>query len=237
MKRIIINADDFGLSKNINDGIIKAHREGVVTSTSVLVTYEGFKHSINILKSTPTLKAGIHLDLDKFFHINHQKGTVMGWIEPKPDLEIVLTEVKRQIEILLNEGIKPDHLSSHHHSHLVNDLFLHICDIAKSYGIYVIRLAKKLTKSNAEFENFKKIVEERDLLFVPHFIEGWYFGNVDEPFELAELVTHPGYGEVWREYELTVCCDRELKGYLRGKDIQLINFTDYLFEKKPYLLK
>jgi hypothetical protein len=72
----------------------------------------------------------------------------------------------------------------------------------------------------------KKILREKGLKTVDHFIEGWYWGNVDEPFQIAELMTHPGYGELWREAELANCCQPQLKQYFMNSQIDLLRFSD-----------
>ncbi|MFN3551241.1 MAG: hypothetical protein ACK4WJ_05495, partial [Endomicrobiia bacterium] len=58
------------------------------------------------------------------------------------------------------------------------------------------------------------------------------WGNIDEVFTIAELMTHPGYGELWREYELSSSCDIKLKMYLREKNIELITYSDLINEFK-----
>src|SRR5881296_625665 len=63
MTRLIVHADDFGLSERINDGIVQAHRHGIVTSTSIMANGEAFAHAVALAQSAPTLDLGIHLTL------------------------------------------------------------------------------------------------------------------------------------------------------------------------------
>jgi predicted glycoside hydrolase/deacetylase ChbG (UPF0249 family) len=63
MKWLIVNADDLGASPPRNEGILLAHRQGIVTSTSVLVYAPGFRHALALLKAHPGLDAGLHLNL------------------------------------------------------------------------------------------------------------------------------------------------------------------------------
>ena len=72
----------------------------------------------------------------------------------------------------------------------------------------------------------KDSIISNGIKFPEHFIEGWYYGNVDENYDICEIMTHPGYGEIWREKELLVCCDVLLKEYCQRNNIELIKFSD-----------
>ncbi|MCS7231537.1 MAG: ChbG/HpnK family deacetylase [Elusimicrobiota bacterium] len=232
MKKLIVNADDFGFNSKINQGIIYAFKNGVVTSTSLIVTYEGLKDAINLAKDNPRLSVGIHIDLDKFFEIDHSRGKIVGYkVSPLP-LDEIKSEIKRQIEVLLSEGIVPDHLSGHHHVHLVDEIFPIVVEVMKEYKIPSIRFHRKILYSPDKHDEFKNLLDSNNIVYPPYFIEGWYWGNIDEPYTIAELLTHPGYGELWREYELSSSCDPKLKLYLREKNIQLITYKDLVEEFK-----
>lgn len=62
-KLLIVNADDFGLSRGINYGIIDAHRHGVVTSTTAMMTTNGIEHAAQLSAETPSLAVGLHFVL------------------------------------------------------------------------------------------------------------------------------------------------------------------------------
>ena len=61
--KLIVHADDFGLSEQVNEGIVEAHCKGIVTSTSLMATGAAFESAISLSRSTPTLDVGIHLTL------------------------------------------------------------------------------------------------------------------------------------------------------------------------------
>src|SRR5215217_3286278 len=61
--RLIVHADDFGLSRSINEGILEAHCCGILTSASVMASGEAFDHAIQLVRGTPTLDVGVHLTL------------------------------------------------------------------------------------------------------------------------------------------------------------------------------
>ncbi|MFT4687833.1 MAG: hopanoid biosynthesis associated protein HpnK [Limisphaerales bacterium] len=62
-RKLIVNADDFGRSKSINTAVLRAHREGFLTSASLMVNGEAFDEAVRIAKSQPTLAIGLHLTL------------------------------------------------------------------------------------------------------------------------------------------------------------------------------
>ncbi|MCY7274968.1 MAG: ChbG/HpnK family deacetylase, partial [Phormidesmis sp. CAN_BIN44] len=62
-RRLIINGDDFGFSSGVNQAIIEAHEQGVLTSTSLMVTGDAFEEAVTLAKAHPTLAVGLHLVL------------------------------------------------------------------------------------------------------------------------------------------------------------------------------
>lgn len=63
VKYLIVNADDFGISEQVNETIITAHRQGIVTSTSLMVSGEGVESAVRLAKENPSLGVGLHLVL------------------------------------------------------------------------------------------------------------------------------------------------------------------------------
>src|SRR5438477_571510 len=63
MKKLIVTADDFGLTDRINEAIGSAHRHGIVTTASLMVTGGGFESAVNIARNLPGLDLGLHLNL------------------------------------------------------------------------------------------------------------------------------------------------------------------------------
>jgi predicted glycoside hydrolase/deacetylase ChbG (UPF0249 family) len=225
-KKLIVCADDFGFNSKINQGIIVAHKNGVVTSASVIVTRDSFQEAANLSKENMKLGVGIHLDLDKFFSTDQVSGIITDIDRTDLPIEEVYSEIKRQLDLYTGTiGAIPEFVSSHHHAHYSRDVFRKVIQLCKEYKIPAVRLAKKFL-SKEKITEFKQLLNENQVITVSHFIEGWYWGNIDEDFVTAELMTHPGFGEIWREYELSACCDPKVKNYLREKNVQLITFKD-----------
>ncbi|MEW6556410.1 MAG: ChbG/HpnK family deacetylase [Elusimicrobiota bacterium] len=226
MKKLIVNADDFGYSDGINRGIVYAYQKGVVTSTSLFVNKPFTDDAVRYAKENQNLGVGIHLDLDDFFEVDHKQGRIVELKNPQQNLDELKTEIRNQIEKYLSFSLQCDHLDSHHHSHLHPLVLPAACEVASQYKIQNIRFFRKFYLSQDEFEKQKQVLQGYNLKFVPHFIEGWYWGNIDENYEIAELMTHPGYGELWRELELAHSCQYDLRTYLSTQNIQLIKFSD-----------
>lgn len=227
MKKLIVNADDFGYRTEINKAIVYAHKNGIVRSASMLVDRDAFDEAVVLAKENPDLGIGLHIDLDKFFDIEHGVGRINGWLNnTAADKRILKGEIKRQIDKLLSAGIKIDHFDSHHHTHLVKDVLVTLTEICKEYNICKMRFFNKFYRDQYVALEMRDFLRQNDIKFTNHFIEGWYYGNVDETFDISELMTHPGYGEIWRELELGVCCDILLKEYCKRNGISIIKFSE-----------
>lgn len=133
-KRLIINADDFGMSRGISDGILLAHRYGVLTSTSLMVNMPASEYAVERLSSAPRLSVGVHLNICQGRPISaardvptlvdasgnfHAPGLMVRklwrWQVSSRDLEL---EFLAQINWMKNRGLEPSHADSHHHMHI-----------------------------------------------------------------------------------------------------------------------
>lgn len=132
MKWLIVNADDLGASPQRNEGILLAHRQGIVTSTSVLVYAPGFRHALALLKTHPGLDAGLHLNLSEGDPVVLGHKTLVGpdgrfWGKDEArrravagllDPAEVERETEAQIATLQDAGVLVTHLDGHHHIHV-----------------------------------------------------------------------------------------------------------------------
>ena len=227
-KKIIVNADDFGYRKDINEGIIFAHKNGIVKSTTVLTDRDAFEDAVFLSKENPALKTGIHIDLDIFMDINGDVAdisSVSNFKLPKPDKDQIAGAINRQLDKFLNAGLKLSHLDGHHHAHMHPDILPIVAQKAKELNVPV-RFVESFYNDFQLSQQMKQMLLDLNIKFCPHFINGWYWGNVDENFTLAELMTHPGLNEMWREFETAKCCDPALKEHLAKNNIEIISFED-----------
>ena len=129
MGKIVINADDFGYSKAINLGIIETHRNGILTSATMMANMYGFDHGIELMKENPKLGIGAHLTLtcgkpildnvDSLTDYNGNFKSLKTYKEnpETADPDQLYEEWKAQISRLLSAGVRLTHLDSHHYVH------------------------------------------------------------------------------------------------------------------------
>lgn len=136
---LIVNADDFGLSKGQNYGIIEACRNGIVTSTTALVNGQAIDHAVQLSRDEPSLAIGMHFVLTMGKPLTAMPGLtrdgVLGkWIwqlaeEDALPLEEITQELASQyLRFIELFGRKPTHLDSHHHVHMIYRL---ICAVLR----------------------------------------------------------------------------------------------------------
>ena len=133
-KRLITNADDFGWSRGITDGILLAHREGVITSTTLMANQPASEYALEQARQVPKLGVGIHLRLcdglpvlppREVQSLINQEGKFYSIAELKHRLwrrKVLRSEIQEefraQIRWMKERGVIPTHADSHHHIHV-----------------------------------------------------------------------------------------------------------------------
>ncbi len=161
MKKLIVNADDFGLHPLINAGIIKGFQEGFITSTSLMTSAPFWQEAVELAQQNPALGIGVHLtlvgsvpsvlpaeqvrsllDADGLFlpdYVAFAKRFYTGGVR-RSELE---AELRAQLERALAAGVNLTHVDSHQHTHVlpgVNALVLKLCC---EYNIRRVRIPKE----------------------------------------------------------------------------------------------
>lgn len=166
MKNLIVNADDLGWTEGVNRGILEAHRNGIVTSASLLANGASFADGIDAAKSTPGLGVGVHLNLsdgapvaprELVTSLLNNDGEFNGGPEnllmriARGALETneVEQEWEAQIEKVREAGIQPTHLDGHKHVHMLPGLFEIAIRLAKRNNIGAIRIAHEASSLRA----------------------------------------------------------------------------------------
>ncbi|MBR8834112.1 MAG: hopanoid biosynthesis-associated protein HpnK [Stigonema ocellatum SAG 48.90 = DSM 106950] len=153
----IINGDDFGYSCGVNQGIIKAHEEGVLTSTSLMVTGEAAVEAAAASRSHPNLAVGLHLVLvcgrsvlppDQIPHLVDSRGqfsdspAIAGLryqFHPATHDEL-RREIRAQLEKFRSTGLPLSHVDGHLHMHVHPVVLNILVELAQEFDIRVIRL-------------------------------------------------------------------------------------------------
>jgi hypothetical protein len=239
MKKLVVNADDFGRSSPINQGILDAHLKGIVTSASLMTTREGFSEAVDLARANPRLGVGLHLDLDSFFEIQHGAGRLLAYRDSTLPLAAIAKETESQIEKALATGLPIRHLDGHHHAHLRPELFATVAALAARYHIGAIRYFQGFYEGlypGASMAWVRDLISHFGLRCADIFFAGWgptesslpgyrYF-DPSASFETAELMVHPGKGESWRQQELDQCLSPRVREELRARQIKLVTFCD-----------
>jgi predicted glycoside hydrolase/deacetylase ChbG (UPF0249 family) len=174
MKRLIVNADDFGLCGSVNRGILEAHQRGIVTSATILANAPGFEDAIALARQAPSLGVGVHLTLTWGRPVSRPQevpSLVRGdgafaftaWHLPAAMAagRITLGDVRKewsaQVARLRQKGIVPTHFDSEKHVHLLPPLFRVAVALARDGGILALRagaepgLFRRLAPTNPQW--------------------------------------------------------------------------------------
>jgi predicted glycoside hydrolase/deacetylase ChbG (UPF0249 family) len=115
VRLLVVNADDLGLCAAVNEGILRAHEQGIVTSASLMV--DGETAPAAAVAAPPSLGLGLHLDLGEWV-CEAGEWRVRRHVVDADDPGAVARELERQLERFRElTGREPDHLDSHQHAH------------------------------------------------------------------------------------------------------------------------
>lgn len=156
MRRLIVNGDDFGYTRGVNAGILRAFRDGVLTSTTLMANGDAFDDAVRLARAHPLLGVGCHLVLvgERPLAPPGSIPTLLGRDGRLPssparlarrlalgrlrqaDLE---TELRAQVGRICAAGIRPTHLDTHKHTHLYPRVMQAVARIAAEFGIPALR--------------------------------------------------------------------------------------------------
>jgi predicted glycoside hydrolase/deacetylase ChbG (UPF0249 family) len=157
---LIVNADDYGLTEGVSAGILRAHRKGLVTSTSVLAVAPGLVRAGRWLADEADLGVGVHLAVvgedppllaasEVSTLVDRQGRLAISWrvflrrcIAGRVDPDDVRRELAAQIDLVAGLGVAVDHLDSHQHLHMWPLLRPVVIDLAVTCGIPAIRVPR-----------------------------------------------------------------------------------------------
>lgn len=157
MKKLIINADDFGLHTAVNQAIVQGHRQGCISSTSLMASGKAVEDAAALAEKIPALGIGVHLTLvaekpvlspDKiptlvdengYFFANHMV-FIKKYLAGQISLQEVRAECEAQILRVCALGIVPSHIDSHQHLHVLPRLIDLCLSLAQQYDISKVRI-------------------------------------------------------------------------------------------------
>lgn len=166
VRRLVVNADDFGRSSSINQAVIRARREGILTTASLMVNEPACAEAVELAKANPQLGVGLHLTLlcghaalpaEKIPDLVNERGEFReapvssGWrYFLKHNLrEQLRAEIHAQFEKFRATGLPLDHVNGHLHLHLHPTVFRMLMEDAEKLGIRRMRLTRDYFWMNA----------------------------------------------------------------------------------------
>lgn len=142
MRYLIVNADDFGFTRDTNLGIVRAHREGILTATTLMANGAAFTHAVALAHQHPSLDIGVHLQMVQGPSLSQPHRSL-----PDTLAQLILqlhswnieAELRAQIEHILAAGIRPTHLDTHKHTHILPPILRAVARLSREYAIPFIR--------------------------------------------------------------------------------------------------
>ncbi len=222
-RRLIVNADDFGFTRDVNRGIVEAHRRGIVTATTLMATGAAFADAVRLARENPGLDVGCHLVL-----VNAPSALDGGRMLPATVGELlrsmlagrirVYEELRAQVLRIVEAGLAPTHLDTHKHTHLAPPVLRAVARLSREFGIRWVRkpFDFPLTAAKAPWttravsrglrvarRRFHAVLGENGCRTTDHFAGFGMTGRLrtaelaaligELPEGLTECMTHPGY--------------------------------------------
>ena len=244
--KLILNADDFGLSASVNKGIIDCFNEGLISSTTMMMNTPYTDEAIKLAKEHNIKNIGIHLNLtygksvlpanevpslvdeNGVFHYVCMLGYYTQYLDAKKEL-------RAQIEKFLHSGLTPDHLDHHHYFNEIPNILKAYLELAEEYKLPVRSMDENAR--NRAREMGVKTTDEFSFAFHGNGVDISTFGVLKSLFwkrDISlEVLTHVGYIDDYtrsqtnylvREDEINVLHEAKKQGYF--DDVELVGFGD-----------
>ncbi len=165
-RRLVINADDFGLCGGVNKAVAQAHTDGVLTSATIMANMPAAREAVRIARQLPTLGVGVHLNLfegspvsknacvnflldaDGRFAFSPSRLSLLSIVRHRIR-NAIRTELAAQIQWAIDNDLAPTHLDSHKHIHSFPAVFPIVCELARRFEIAAIRFTFEPKKLSA----------------------------------------------------------------------------------------
>jgi predicted glycoside hydrolase/deacetylase ChbG (UPF0249 family) len=144
VKRLVVNADDFGFTRDVNAGILEAHRDGILTATTLMANGAAFDDAVRLAQATPSLDIGCHLVLagggsvlDPHRNLPRSVGALLRAVA-LGRLRIY-DELAAQVRRIVEAGVRPTHIDTHKHTHLLPPILEAVAQISRDFAIPWVR--------------------------------------------------------------------------------------------------
>ena len=219
---MVVNADDFGFTRDVNAGIVEAHQRGILTATTLMANGGAFDDAVWLAKANRSLDIGIHLVL-----VSGESLATPGRPLPRSVAELmrviargsldIHAELQTQVRRVQNAGLTPTHLDTHKHTHLLPPVLNAVARISREFGIPWVRrpfdvplgygapISRRLTShlSALAARRFGRVLAQHGCRSTDHFAGFQITGRLDAaalsnllaelPEGSTELMCHPGH--------------------------------------------
>jgi chitin disaccharide deacetylase len=232
MRYLIVNADDFGYTEDVNRGILDAHDNGIVTSASLMVDRPAAADAAARAQERPRLGVGLHVEAKRWRTSRFpRQGSARSADAVRRS---AADDLRRQLDrFRLLVGRAPSHLDSHQHRHLAELVRPAFENAAAELGIPLRRLDPRVRFCGDFYGHDGRGQPDHEAINVDALIR--LIKNVDG--RVTELCCHPGYADSlddWyrseREQEVRALCDPRVRDAIEREGIRLCSFAEVDFE-------
>jgi predicted glycoside hydrolase/deacetylase ChbG (UPF0249 family) len=137
LKQLIVNADDFGFTRDVNAGIVECHRNGILTAATLMANGPAFDDAVRLSRENPNLDIGCHLVLVGSPGFPSTVAQLVGAVYLGRIR--IYDELVKQVRTILDAGLHPTHLDTHKHTHLLPPVLEAVARLSKEFGIPWVR--------------------------------------------------------------------------------------------------
>jgi len=216
VRRLIVNADDFGFATGVNEGIVEAHVNGIVTSTSLMVDWPEAAHAAELAREHSRLSVGLH------------------YVEDGPEIDdpahVARTFAAQLARFRELTGADPTHVDSHHHVHMSRLAIF--APLVAPLGV-PLRGDGRVRYLGDFYAQPRRGVVELDRVRAPFLLELIAHGSRADGF--TELGCHPAritddlvssYSHE-REIELATLTDADVRARIEKLGFALVSYHDW----------
>lgn len=241
---LIINADDLGMSHEINAGILSGLHQGFISDTSLLPRGPCAASAARDLLTLGRDHAGVHIDLDHLFGWKpggrelHSRAALMKLFEDEEFLKACTRDIRDQLMLFLDFKLIPTHIDTHHHVHGFPAIFRLVLEMACEYHIPAMRFSRRgyrlPTRTDIPFDSeifasMEEVLGEKGMFFPDNYLEKARSLKLVKREGTTELVVHPSLsGDRWRAEELDFLMSGDGVRILNPKETRLVSYREAL---------
>lgn len=245
--KLILNGDDFGISRGVNAAMIDCFTKGYLSSTSMMVNMPACQEASELMKMYPGLSVGIHLNLTvgkpltKCNSLVKEDGTFnKGMLKNSEHVnkQEIENELRAQMDRFIKlTGKKPTHINSHHGIEQIEGAEAIVCQLSREYDLPVRRF---FTLPSGNHPDIDYVIPEAKMLFnfedyaTPEKVIALFSDSDLASDKVYEYACHPGYVDyeilqmssltTGRAYDAHVFLSEQIGQWIKEHQIELVGY-------------